>query len=85
LIEDLKLKDVLAWTTLSEEVACSPDFIDRFQAGCEAAAPFVRFLTTALDLPLGVRKFAGQSYLNSRATITHLPLDLTRRQPGREK
>src|SRR5262249_45207452 len=51
LIEDLKLKDFLAWTTWSEEVACFPDFIDRFQAACEAAAPFVRFLTTALDLP----------------------------------
>lgn len=51
LIEDLKLKDFLAWTTLSEEVACSSDFIDRFQTSCEAAAPFVRFLTTALELP----------------------------------
>jgi uncharacterized protein (TIGR02453 family) len=50
-IEDLKLKDFLAVTTFSEEDACSPDFIDRFQTVCEAAAPFVRFLTTALDLP----------------------------------
>src|SRR5215471_15759570 len=51
LIDDLKLKDFLAITTLSEEVACSSEFIDRFQRTCEAAAPFVRFLTTALDLP----------------------------------
>ena len=51
LIEDLKLRDFLATTTLSEEVACSPGFMDRFQAACEAAAPFVHFLTTALDLP----------------------------------
>jgi uncharacterized protein (TIGR02453 family) len=50
LIEDLKLRDFLAMTTSSEEVACSPRFMDRFQAACEAAAPFVHFLTTALDL-----------------------------------
>jgi uncharacterized protein (TIGR02453 family) len=51
LIEDLKLKDFLAMTTLSEADACSSDFIDRFQKACTAAAPFMRFLTTALDLP----------------------------------
>jgi len=51
LVEDLKLKDFLAMTTLSEEDAYSSEFIDRFQRACETAAPFVRFLTTALDLP----------------------------------
>ena len=51
LIEDLKLKDFLAMTTFSEDDACSPDFIDRFQKACHAAAPFMRFLTTGLDLP----------------------------------
>jgi uncharacterized protein (TIGR02453 family) len=50
LVEDLKLRDFLAMTTFNEEDACSPTFIDRFQKTCEAAAPFMRFLTTALDL-----------------------------------
>lgn len=50
LIEDLKLKDFLAMATFSEDDVCSPDFIDRFQKVCDAA-PFMRFLKTALDLP----------------------------------
>jgi uncharacterized protein (TIGR02453 family) len=51
LVEDLKLRDFLAMTTLTEKDACSPEFMDRFENICEAAAPFMRFLTSALNLP----------------------------------
>src|SRR5258706_5039277 len=51
LIEDLKLKSFMVMANFSEKDACLPTFMDRFAATCEAAAPFMRFLTTALDLP----------------------------------
>ena len=50
-IEDLKRKDFVALTSLSEEEACSPDFLERYAGLCSRAAPFMRFLTEALDLP----------------------------------
>lgn len=51
LIEDLKRKDFIASTPFSEAAACQPDFIEQFAASCRTAAPFVRFLTTAIGLP----------------------------------
>ena len=51
LIEDLKLKSFMAVANFTEKEACAPDFMDRFAETCEAAAPFLRFLTSALDLP----------------------------------
>ncbi len=51
LIEDLRRKDLIAGTPFSEEEACAPDFIDRFAESCRQAAPFVKFLTTAIGLP----------------------------------
>jgi uncharacterized protein (TIGR02453 family) len=50
-IEDLKRKDFVAIVELSEEDACAPDFIDRYTGLCTAAAPFMRFLVQALNLP----------------------------------
>lgn len=50
-IEDLKRKDFIASAALSEGKACAPDFLDRYARLCALAAPFMKFLTTALDLP----------------------------------
>lgn len=50
LIEDLKRKDFVTVTDLSEKDACSPRFMDDFVSACEAATPFMRFLTEALGL-----------------------------------
>jgi hypothetical protein len=44
LIEDLKLKDFLARTNLSEKLACSADFIDRFQTGLRSGGTFCSHL-----------------------------------------
>jgi uncharacterized protein (TIGR02453 family) len=51
LIEDLRRKDFTAYRRLSEADACSAAFLDRYAAACTAAAPLMRFLTAALDLP----------------------------------
>jgi uncharacterized protein (DUF2461 family) len=51
-IEDLKRKDFIAHVSLSEADACAPEFLDRYARLCARAAPFMRFLTEALDLPL---------------------------------
>ncbi|MCZ6627038.1 MAG: DUF2461 domain-containing protein [SAR324 cluster bacterium] len=51
LIEDLKRKDFLAMTRFSEKEACGGDFLQRFAEVCRTAAPFTRFLTTAVGLP----------------------------------
>jgi uncharacterized protein (TIGR02453 family) len=52
LIEDLKLKDFIAYprTNLRERDALSADFIDQFAGFCFAAAPLMRFLTEAVGL-----------------------------------
>jgi uncharacterized protein (TIGR02453 family) len=50
-IEDLKRKDFIASAALSERDACAPDFLNRYTRLCTAAAPFMEFLTDALDLP----------------------------------
>jgi uncharacterized protein (TIGR02453 family) len=50
LIEDLKRKDFVTFTNLDEKSACSSSFIDRYAELCKASAPFVRFLTEALEL-----------------------------------
>jgi uncharacterized protein (TIGR02453 family) len=49
-IEDLRRKDFVASTSLSEAEACAPDFMDRYAELCRRSAPFVCFLTTALGL-----------------------------------
>lgn len=50
-IEDLKRKDFYTMTTFSESEVCGPDFMDRYTEACRAAAPLVKFLTTAVGLP----------------------------------
>ena len=48
LIEDLKRKDFMCVEELTQTAACKPDFIDRVEASCRAAGPFVKFLTEAV-------------------------------------
>ena len=49
-IEDLKRKDLYTLAGFSEADACAPDFLDRYTAACERAAPLLEFLTKALEL-----------------------------------
>ena len=48
LIEDLKRKDFICIERFSQTKACRAGFLDEFVASCQAAAPFVRFLTEAV-------------------------------------
>ncbi len=48
LIEDLKRKDFIGVAPLGEEALVAEDFIDRFAALCQRAAPFQRWLCEAL-------------------------------------
>jgi uncharacterized protein (TIGR02453 family) len=50
-IEDLKRREFVAVTTLSEADARGPDFMDRFADACRVSAPLARFLTEAAGLP----------------------------------
>jgi uncharacterized protein (TIGR02453 family) len=51
LIEDLKRKDFIASARLTQAQVVADDFIDTFEAMCRAAAPYVRFLCGAVDVP----------------------------------
>ena len=51
LIDDLRLKDITLYVQLQEADACAPGFLERFVEICRASAPFMRFLTEALELP----------------------------------
>ena len=51
LIEDLKRKDFIASTELGEKDALAPDFLDRIAALCSDAAPLMKFLCRAVDVP----------------------------------
>lgn len=48
LIDDLKRKDFIASTSLTQKEVTSPGFIDRFAALCEASSPFQRWLCKAV-------------------------------------
>jgi uncharacterized protein (TIGR02453 family) len=50
LIEDLKRKDYVTMTQLSEKAACSGNFMDRFTEICRSSSPFMKFLTEAVGL-----------------------------------
>lgn len=50
-IDDLKRKDFIATAPLAEEEIRSGDMLRLFAQRCRTAAPFVRFLTRALELP----------------------------------
>ncbi|MDE0233364.1 MAG: DUF2461 domain-containing protein [bacterium] len=51
LIEDLRRKDYIAWVDFDEEEVVSPGFLEEFAGVCRQAAPYMRFLTSALGLP----------------------------------
>jgi uncharacterized protein (TIGR02453 family) len=50
-IEDLKRKDFIASTPLTQKVVTSEDFIDQFDALCRTTTPFMRFLCEAVEVP----------------------------------
>jgi uncharacterized protein (TIGR02453 family) len=50
LLDDLKRKDFVCFTNASQTAACRRGFLESFSGTCEAAAPFVRFLTEAVGL-----------------------------------
>jgi uncharacterized protein (TIGR02453 family) len=50
LIEDLKLKDFLVGRSLTEKEVCASNFLKTFSDYCKTAAPFMQFLTEALEL-----------------------------------
>ncbi len=51
LIDDLKRKDFIATTRLTQRAVTSGDFPADFTDSCKRAAPFMRFLCQALDVP----------------------------------
>ena len=51
LAEDLKRKSFIAYTNFKDEQVCASDFLDRVTHFVEAAAPLMKFLTSALALP----------------------------------
>jgi uncharacterized protein (TIGR02453 family) len=50
LIEDLRRKDFVGWTKLSQKTVTGPDFLDDFAATCGAAVPFQRWLCDAVGV-----------------------------------
>ena len=50
LIEDLRRKDFIGWTALSEKAISAPTFLNDFTAICRAGAPFQRWLCGALGV-----------------------------------
>ncbi|MDX1447874.1 MAG: DUF2461 domain-containing protein [Acidimicrobiia bacterium] len=51
LVDDLKRKDFIASTPLSQKTITSDGFIDEFTALCRTATPFMRFLCDATGVP----------------------------------
>jgi uncharacterized protein (TIGR02453 family) len=49
--DDLKRKDFFGWARLSEDDVVAPGFVDEYAGICRAAAPLMRFLCDALDVP----------------------------------
>ncbi len=49
--DDLKRKDFFGWATLTEADVVAPRFVDEYARICRAAAPLMRFLCGALDVP----------------------------------
>lgn len=50
LIRDIKRKDFIAVESFDEEAASKSDFLNRYLAFCRKTAPFMQFLTGALEL-----------------------------------
>ena len=51
LLEDLKRKDFIGGTRLTEKIVRSEDLVTHFAGLCQTASPFVKFLTEAVGLP----------------------------------
>lgn len=51
LIDDLKRKDFIASTRLTQKQITSPDFMDVFIGNCRRSAPFMEFLCDAVGVP----------------------------------
>jgi uncharacterized protein (TIGR02453 family) len=51
LIEDLKRKNFIAMTHLTQKAATSDDFLDHYAVLCKTAAPLMEFLCGAIGLP----------------------------------
>ena len=51
LIEDLKRKDFIAMAQLTQKEVTSADFMDRFHENAVRAAPLMRFLCAAVEVP----------------------------------
>lgn len=51
LIDDLKRKDFIAGTRLTQKTVTSSDFMNIFTDHCKRAAPFMNFLCAAVGLP----------------------------------
>jgi uncharacterized protein (TIGR02453 family) len=51
LIEDIKRKSFFGIVTLRERDVCAPGFLEEYATICRSAAPLVRFICSALDLP----------------------------------
>lgn len=51
LIEDLKRKTFFVMTTADHKAVHNPEFVDQVADAFDAAGPFMKFLTTAVDLP----------------------------------
>ena len=49
--DDLRRKDFFGWARLTPDDVVAPGFIDEYAAICRAAAPLMRFLCDALDVP----------------------------------
>jgi uncharacterized protein (TIGR02453 family) len=49
--DDLKRKSFYGWVRLSEEDVVAPGFVDEYAGICRAAAPLMRFLCDALEVP----------------------------------
>ncbi len=51
LVADLKRKDFIAITKLTQKEITGPSFLDRFNDRLEVTVPFMRFLCDSLDVP----------------------------------
>ncbi len=50
LIDDLRRKDFIARTQLTQKVVTSPDFLGHYARLCRTAGPFMKFLTEAVGV-----------------------------------
>lgn len=50
LLDDLKRKDFIATTTLTQRQVTGSDFMDLFEQNCKRAAPLMQFLCQAVDV-----------------------------------